>query len=329
MSGSLTVGLAYNVKRVDVFVSDADAEYDSPKTIESIRKAIESSGHRVEMIEATPDMISQIPGLGLDLVFNIAEGARGRNREAHVPAICEFLGIEYTGSDVATQCICLDKMLSKKLMKCDGVKTPEFFLISRAGDKIPKELRYPLIVKPNAEGSSKGIGPQSVVDNENSLRGQVAALVEKYKQPVIVEEYITGREITVGLVGWPEPRVLPIMEVVFLQSNDRPVYSYDLKQEWDGKLEYKVPAMVGDAERNACETIAMNAFKALGCRDIGRVDIRMTKDGTPYVIEVNPLPGLTPNYSDLIYIAEAAGMDQRALIGEILSCGISRLNSRK
>jgi D-alanine--D-alanine ligase len=180
-------------------------------------------------------------------------------------------------------------------------------------------MKFPLIVKPNAEGSSKGIGATSVVDTEEELRAAVKSCVERYRQPALIEEYIAGREFTVGLLGDKRPRVLPPMEIKFKKDNARPVYDYEVKQEWEEHVYYECPAKLSDAELKAMEKIARATFWALDCRDVARVDLRMDADGRIYVLEVNPLPGLTPGYSDLVLIAKAIGIQYDQLIAEIMA----------
>jgi len=325
------IGFTYNMKRVDSRAGDdAEAEYDSPDTIAAISDAIASFGHAVVHMEATPDLPRLLAEADVDLVFNIAEGLIGRNREAQVPALCELLGIPYTGSDSATLAIALDKALAKKVFKQHEILTPEFQLFETGRERLNPGLKFPVIVKPNAEGSSKGIAGTSVFDEEAGMRLAVKALIEKYRQPALVEQYITGREFTVGLLGDRRPRVLPPMEIVFKdKSKTRPVYDFQVKQEWKQHVEYQCPANLTPSEARAIERAARETFDALDCRDFARIDIRMNAQGQIYVFEVNPLPGLTPDYSDLVLIAKAIGMDYRTLIGEILAGGLKRMRERK
>lgn len=328
----LRIGFTFNIKRVSSKAgNDAEAEYDAPETIESIRDAIESYGHQVVPLEATADLPRQLMETPVDLVFNIAEGVSGRNREAVVPALCELLGIPYTGSDAATLSIALDKSLSKRVLRQHGILTPEFQLMETGRERLSPKLRFPLIVKPNQEGSSKGVSAQvSVVDDEDGLRAVVKDLIERYRQPALVEDYVAGREFTVGLLGDKRPRVLPPMEIVFRDAgNARPVYDYQIKQEWEKHVVYECPANVSPTELKAIEKVCRETFDALDCRDVARVDLRMDARGDIYIIEVNPLPGLTPNYSDLCLIAKAANIDYRSLIGEILSGGLKRLREKR
>jgi D-alanine-D-alanine ligase len=328
----LRIGFTHNMKRVDSKGGDdAEAEYDAPETIEAISQALESYGHVVLPLEATAELPRQLTDSPVDLVFNIAEGVEGRNREAAVPALCELMGIPYTGSDAATLSIALDKALSKKVLRQHGILTPEFQLMETGRERLSPKLVFPLIVKPNQEGSSKGVSAHaSVVDDEESLRAVVRDLLEKYRQPALVEHYVAGREFTVGLLGDKRPRVLPPMEILFLDKNNpRPVYDYQIKQEWEKYVYYQCPAHLSPAEVKAIERVARDTFEALDCRDVARVDLRMDEAGDFYVLEVNPLPGLTPGYSDLCLIAKAANIDYRSLIGEILSGGLKRLREKR
>jgi len=334
-SRAIRVGFTYNVKR-DHHLSttgtseDHMAEWDPPETIIAIANALARQGHIVVHLEATPDLPRVLAEADVDLIFNIAEGVEGRNREAQVPALCELLGIPYTGSDSATLAIALDKALCKKVLMQHDILTPAYQLMETGRERLSSELKFPLIVKPNAEGSSKGIGSASVVDNEEELRATVGKIIDLYRQPALVEEYIKGREFTVGLLGDKRPRVLPPMEIRFRdEDNDRPVYDFKVKQEWEKHVYYECPATVTDAELKAIEKIARATFWALDCRDVARVDLRMAEDGRLYVLEVNPLPGLTPDYSDLVLIAKAVGMEYDQLVGEIMMGGLRRLRDKR
>lgn len=332
-AGPLKVGFTFNVKRLKAQVdgtADDEAEYDSPATLQCIREAIASYGHEVIDLEATTELPNVLANTQVDVVFNIAEGFKGRTRESQVPALLELLDIPYSGSDPATLAIALDKALAKKMMRQHGILTPNFMLMATGKEKLPKELAtFPLIVKPNAEGSSKGVHPASVVRSEPELREFARKLAEKYKQPVLVEQYIAGREFTVGLLGERRPRVLPVMEVVFLDKEDTtPVYSFEHKQDWNSKIRYDVPAKLDALQQKAIEKAARECFNALNCRDVARIDFRMDAQGRVFFLECNPLPGLTPDWSDLVLISKAAGMEYRGLIGEILAPAIRRYHER-
>lgn len=317
---SLRVGLVYNMKREAV---EAEAEFDSPKTIAAIGEALTSHGHTVVPLESGPDLPMSLASARPDVVFNVAEGRHGRGREAQVPALCEMLGIPHTGSEAATLSICLDKSIAKQILRAAGIATPEWQLLTTGKEKL-KSFRYPVIVKPNAEGTSKGITSASVVHDEATARAAAKAMIEKYGQPALVEEYIRGREVTVGLLGEKRPRVLPIMEVVLIGLGDYPVYGYEEKQEFTSRTRFDCPASLSPAEQKRVEKTARDTFAALGCRDVARVDMRLAEDGTAFVLEVNPLPGLAPGFSDLCMIAAKAGIDHRGLIGEILAGALKR-----
>jgi D-alanine-D-alanine ligase len=333
-NGPLRVGFAYNVKRIvptPDAMEDSEAEYDSPTTLQAIREAIASWGHEVVDLEATPELPSLLASTPLDLVFNIAEGLKGRNRESQVPALLELLDIPYTGSDPATLSIALDKGLAKKIVRQHGIQTPNFQLMATGKERLLKDFsKFPLIVKPVAEGSSKGVVSKSVCQTESELREVVKDILEKYQQPALVEDYIAGREFTVGLLGEKRPKVLPPMEVVFLDKSEKtPVYSFQHKLEWNDRIRYDVPAKLDPSQLERLKSASRAAFMALGCRDVARIDFRMDERGRIFFLECNPLPGLTPGWSDLVLIAQGSGIDYRNLIGEILSGAIRRYKERE
>lgn len=326
----LRVGFTFNVKRVTPIegVEESEAEYDSPKTIAAIREAIESFGHEVIELEATPELPTRLVAAAPDVVFNMAEGVLGRNRESQVPALLELLGIPYTGSDPAALAMALDKELAKRLVADVGVATPPWFLAHSARERVPKGFPFPAIVKPVTEGSSKGVVPKSVVENEAEARAVARELIERYKQPALVEAYLPGREFTVGLLGERTPRVLPPMEIVFLDKrNKRPVYAFEHKQDWSKELRYDTPAKVDARLGRELARAAVACFHALGCRDVARVDLRLDAEGRVNFVELNPLPGLSPGWSDLCLIAASANLDYRALIGRILAPAIRRFRA--
>ncbi len=328
----LRVGFTYNVKRIvpnGEGDDDSQAEYDSPKTIAAIRDAIASYGHEVVELECTPELPSLLPAAGVDVVFNIAEGWEGRNREAQIPALLELLNIPYTGSDPATLAITLDKALAKRIVMQAGVMTPRFVLMRTGNERLPKDLRFPVIAKPVAEGSSKGVFGASVVGSEKELRELARELAGRYRQGALVEEFLTGREFTVALLGERRPRALPPMEIVFLDEDDAfPVYGFEQKLDTSSKIRYDAPADVDPALGKELARVAKLCFTELGCRDVARIDLRLDAAGRVNFIECNPLPGLTPDWSDLCLIAKAAGMDYRTLIGEILAPAIRRFQER-
>ncbi len=332
--GPLRVGFTFNVKRIKPTPDgkkDHEAEYDSPSTLQAIREAIASHGHEVIDFEATPDLPMLLAATPVDVVFNIAEGFRGRNRESQVPALLELLDIPYTGSDPATLSLALDKALAKKVVRAAGVDTPDFQLMTTGRERLDKQFtRWPLMVKPVAEGSSKGVVGKSVCHSEAELREVVKELVDRYDQPALIEEYIGGREFTVGLLGERRPKVLPPMEIVFTNKADKtPIYKFEDKLEVNDRIRYEVPAKLEPAQLERLKAAARGAFMSLGCRDVARIDFRMDDAGRIYFLECNPLPGLTPGWSDLVLIAQGENMDYRTLIGEILSGAIRRYKERR
>ncbi|MBX7116722.1 MAG: ATP-grasp domain-containing protein [Myxococcaceae bacterium] len=332
--GPLRVGFTFNVKRIKPTmdaVEDSEAEYDSPTTLQAIREAIASWGHEVVDLEASAELPSILAANPVDVVFNIAEGFRGRNRESQVPALLELLDIPYTGSDPATLSLALDKALAKKIVRQAGINTPMFQLMTTGKERLDKQFtEWPLMVKPVAEGSSKGVVKKSVCQNEAEVREVVREMVGKYQQPALIEEYVGGREFTVGLLGERRPKVLPPMEIVFLDKSDKtPVYRFEDKLETNDRIRYDVPAKLDPAQLERLKTAARGAFMALGARDVARIDFRMDEKGRLYFLECNPLPGLTPGWSDLVLIAKGAGMDYRTLIGEIMSGAIRRYKERE
>jgi D-alanine-D-alanine ligase len=325
---NLRVGLAFNMKRVKPVAGgaeDTEAEYDAPKTIEAIKEAIASYGHEVVELEATPELPQIVAASQVDVVFNIAEGIKGRNRESQIPALLELLDIPYTGSDPAALSLALDKGLAKRIVAQAGVATPAFLVMTTGKERLPKGFRFPAMVKPVAEGSSKGVMPSSVVEDEAQLREVAREMAGRYRQGALVEHFLTGREFTVGLLGERRPKALPPMEIVFLdRENPRPIYTFDHKLDWSKEIRYDAPATVDPPLLKELERAARTAFQALGCRDVARVDLRLDADGKVNFIECNPLPGLTPGWSDLCLIGKSAGMDYRTLIGEILAPAIRR-----
>jgi D-alanine-D-alanine ligase len=324
----LRVALTYNLRRVGVQQGDSEAEFDAPSTIEALGRAIGAQGHEVVACEANRELPRVLSEHSPDLVFNIAEGLSGINREAQVPALCELLDIEYTGSDAACMAISLNKATAKRLVASEGIRTPAFVVLREGGEPLPRDFVYPAIVKPIAEGSSKGILEKQVVESEAELRAVTRVLLARYRQPVLAEAFLPGREFTVALLGEREPRVLPIMEIVFTDQSERfPIYSFKSKFESVG-VENKVPCDASPELYRELERVAKAAFAALGCRDIARVDLRLDQAGEVHFIECNPLPGMAPDFSDLCVMAKVEALDYEALVAEIMAPAIKRQQAR-
>ena len=325
-----TVGLLYNLGKYDPPEEgeppDIHAELDGEGTVMAIAEALRWGGHEVVFIEGNEDAYQKLREAKMDIAFNICEGHRGESRESQIPAILEMLGIPYTGSGVLTLALSLDKPMAKKVFAYHGVPTPRFRVFD-TGDEITSEgLRFPLFVKPAHEGSSMGVSPSSVVRDETELRQQVDYVRRFYRQAALVEEFLDGREFTVGILGNRDPYVFPIREIKFnkVPAEHGCVYSRQFKVEWDDEEYYACPAPVTDEEAAAIRDVALRAYKALNCYDVGRVDVRFDRDGVPNVLEINPLPGLTPGFSDLCKVAEAAGMSYEYLVCAILDTALER-----
>ena len=326
---------------------DLYAEWDSAQTIDAIAGALAAYGEVIRL-EASPDFPERLRAARPDIVFNIAEGLHGVNRESHIPAICEFLGVPYSGSDPLTLSLCLDKSRAKEILTYHRVPTAPFLLVDSAKDldhllagalplSPPSEI-VPLFVKPVHEGSSKGITERNFVKNADELEAQVLFLLETYQQPVLVEEFLPGAEFTCGVLGnGSDARVLPIVGMNFkaLPDGAVPIYGYEAKWIWDRPEEpldiFACPAPVSDSMRVAIERVVLRAYRVLGCRDWARVDVRLDADGVPNVVEVNPLPGILPDPADnscLPKAARAAGLSYDELIQSCLlhaaeRCGVS------
>jgi D-alanine-D-alanine ligase len=329
----LCVAVLYNLRREGGSPGDSgeaaplEAEYDTQETVDALCAAVEASGHRVAPVEARQDCMEALRRLRPDLAFNIAEGLPGDAREAQAAVLCDMLGIPHTGSGVLSLALCLDKGMTKRVLRHEGVPTPAFAVVPPGARPDARGLRFPLFVKPLREGTSMGISPRSLVADEAELRAQAATIHRTYHEPALVEEFVGGREFTVGLLGNGAPRVLPITEINHgaLPPGYPPVYTYQFKKEWDDDRFYLLPAPLAGGLRGRVETAAVAAFRALECLDVARVDVRLDAGGEPQVLEINPLPGMAPGLSDLPKQADAAGLGYDGLVRAILDAAIARL----
>jgi D-alanine-D-alanine ligase len=315
---------------------DEYAEWDGPETIEAVERALARYG-QVIRLEATDDFPQQLRAARPDIVFNTAEGLRGPNREAHVPAICEFYGVPYSGSDPFTLALSLDKARTKEVLRAHGVATAEWFVLRSQAELAAIDtarLDFPLFAKPVHEGSSKGITERNLVASPTELRAVAGELLERYQQPVIVEAFLPGAEFTCGVLGnGAAARVLPIVGMNFaaLPAGALPIYGFEAKWLWDrpeNPLQiFECPAPVREELRANIVDVVLRAFHALGCRDWARIDVRLDAAGRANVVEANPLPGILPDPADnscLPKAARAAGMDYDALIGACLEAAADR-----
>ena len=251
----------------------------------------------------------------------------GRTRESQVPAILEFLQIPYVGSDSTTIAVAHDKSLAKRLIHSHGLPTAPFQVFADAHEPLTEGLRFPLFVKPLHEGTSKGIHGASFCRDEAEVRATATRLIKTYRQPVLVEEFLPGREFTIGLLGNP-PRALPIIEILFTSTEQAPIYNYEIKIDKAHDYSQVCPARLEAGLRGQIEALAVASFQALACRDVARVDIRLDRDGQPTFIELNPLPGLSPGFSDLATAALAAGLRYEDLIQQLVDAALQRLQLR-
>jgi len=313
---------------------DLYAEWDDIHTINAVAAAL-AKRHRVSMVEANLDAFETYRRLRPDLVFNIAEGLHGISREAQVPAMLDLLCIPYTGSDPLTLGLCLDKRRTKEILTHYGIATPRFTVVESLSD-VPVRLRYPQMVKPTLEGSSKGVTDKALVQNRQELLRQVAWVLENYQQPALIEEFLPGREFTVALIGnGPALQVLPIVEINFdtLPLGVNPIYSYEAKWLWDQEEDplqiFSCPAELEPFLRRQIEELCKAAYRTLGCRDWCRIDVRLDANNHPHVIELNPLPGILPRVeqnSCFPKAARAAGLAYDEMILAVVDAASARLN---
>lgn len=311
---------------------DLFEEFDSPVTIEAIASVLRDLGHEVIKLGDGRELLERLLADPPDLVFNFAEGLGvGRSREARVPAVLEMLDIPYTGSDPLTLAATLDKDCARRLVASEGVAVPKGLLISSAADSVEllrtQSLVFPVIIKPAWEGSSKGIRSKCLVRTPDDLADSIAELRRDYRQPILVEEFIEGDELTVGMLGNAPPQLLGVMRVVPNEPTQHFIYGVDVKRDFRRQVRYEVPAPLAPADMALVTDAAFRAYQVLGCRDVSRIDFRL-RNGVPYFLEVNPLPGLNPESSDLVIMADLAGWTYSRLIATILHAAIDRLGDR-
>lgn len=293
------IGLTYDLKTEYVFKDsdppDANAEFDHPLTIDLIAETIESFGYKAVKIGNVSNLIKKIDNLKVDIVFNISEGISGRNRESQVPIILEMMNVPFVGSDALTLGISLDKAMAKKILISENIPTPKFFETEDPTNNTAKikNMKFPLIVKPRYEGSSKGLSEKSRVENIEQLRQQVGYIIKTYKQSALVEEFISGTEYTVALIGNNNPEVLPVVQIKIdgrLKLGDK---FYTFARITSDRLEYVCADKIDKTLKDKLTNLALKTYKAIDCRDFGRVDFRVDENSNPYVLEINPLPSLS------------------------------------
>src|SRR3989338_8043426 len=337
----MKIALTCSIKKKDKASDkppDYYSEFDSEETVLSIAAAIKNLGHEVVLVEANnhKQLLSFFQNNSVDFVFNIAEGSDSKFRESEVPALLDFFRIPYTGSGPFALALALDKAMAKRVFMAENIPTPRFQIFDSLHTSLNPKLKFPLIVKPNCEGSGKGISVSSVVYTKEDLRRQIERTLETYKHEALVEEFIEGKEITVGVLGNAKAIALPILEVDFSNCHASGEFFYSWKmKEFQGNKEmgcvphFYCPARLSEETTDTIKEVALRAHKALGCYDISRTDIRLSHDNIPYVLEVNPLPGLDPKESNFPVMSRAAGMGYPDLIKTVLHGALERYGLKK
>ncbi len=325
-----SLALAYDCQEeyLAAGASPADVmEFDKAETIDALAGTLAALGHRVERVGRGVDLARRLAaGERWDLVFNIAEGQSGRSREAQVPAVCELFGQPYTFSDPLTCALTLDKPLAKRLVRDHGLPTTPFAVVASEADLDTLDqidLPFPLFVKPAAEGSSKGVTARSKVADRGELRRAGAALLAAFGQPLLIEPFLPGREVTVGVVGnGDEAEVMGVLEVSFVSGSDRDAYTALNKDEFEERVGYQL--LDGEPLAREARRLALAAYRVFDCRDAGRVDLRCDAGGQLQFLEVNPLPGLSPRSGDLPILARLCGISHPELLGRIVDAAARR-----
>jgi len=328
----MKIALVLNTRNED---SEFEVEYDPPHTIKLIKHGIEQTGHKYEFIEADENIVANLKKIKPDLVFNRAEGVRGESRESHIPAILEMLNIPYVGSNVLTTAIGLNKTWAKKCLMFHKILTPKFFTISDIREIKTLDLSFPLILKPNEEGSSMGINEDNIIFNIEDLKLKLQEMINTYQQSILVEQFIQGREFSVGLLGRPSnfPELLSILEIDFSKFPNElgSVFGQRAKTIMDSLDHYICPAKISKGLKKRFQNISLNIWKYLDIKDFARIDFRMNKKNQIYFLEINPLPGMDfdPNNNDFSfypYMAIKSGYNYDQLIYRLLESACYRYN---
>ncbi|HLW63772.1 MAG TPA: D-alanine--D-alanine ligase [Gemmataceae bacterium] len=335
----MKIGITFDLKGERVLPAGAPddlfEEFDDPSTVKAIAGVLRDLGHEVVELGNGRPMLEKLLSDPPDFVFNFAEGQGiGRSRESRVPAVLETLGIKYTGSDPATLAVCLDKDWARRIVESVGVQVPRAMTIAFGaqpsadlrgmGEEILPDagLDLPVIAKPVCEGSSKGIRNKCLIERAEDFGPLVYELWQQYHQTVLVEEFIDGEELTVGVWGNDPPAVIGILHVV-PRKPGRFIYSLEVKRNYKELVDYECPAQISEEHRDAVEESALLAFDVLGCRDICRMDFRL-REGVPYFLEANPLPGLNPITGDIVLLAKGMGINHAQLVERIVSAAMER-----
>lgn len=328
----MKIGLTYDLRSEYLAMGYSEletAEFDRPDTVDAIENALRDLGHTTDRIGHARQLVHRLAaGDRWDLVFNICEGLNGPAREAQVPALLDVYDIPYTFSDPLVLAVCLEKGMTKTLLRAAGIPTPEFAVVRRPEDVASVSLGYPVFAKPIAEGTGKGITPASRIDTPDRLEAVCRELLQTHRQPVLVEPYLPGREFTVGVWGTDDQaEVIGTLEIVLRAEAEEGVYSYVNKEQCEELVEYRPVAAEVDVAVSEAELIALATWRALGCRDAGRIDLRCDSEGRVQVMEINPLAGLHPEHSDLPMICTARRIPYVELIQRIVQSAAHRVRS--
>ena len=323
----MKIGITYDLRDDYLaagFTDEETAEFDSPETIAAIAGALQSLGFETERIGNIRMLAPRlVAGERWDLVFNIAEGLKGAGREAQIPALLEAWDIPCVFSDPLVLSLTLHKGMTKRVIRDLGIPTADFAVIETMAEAEALQMAFPLFAKPVAEGTGKGITAASKIIDKKQLAHVCSALLTQFQQPVLVESFLPGREFTAGIIGTGAEAYVPaVMEVLFTDKAKQDIYSYENKEEWKGRIEYRLGE--DDVAAAAAKT-ALAAWRGLGCRDGGRIDLRTDAAGVPNFLEVNPLAGLRPGHSDLPILCDLAGMHYQELISGIVHSAMKRL----
>jgi len=326
----MRIGLTYDLRSEYLaagYTEDETAEFDREETIDAIDAALQRLGHATDRVGNARQLVERLAaGRRWDLVFNIAEGMIGIGREAQIPALLDAYGIPYTFSDPLVMSLTLHKGMTKRVMRDAGVPTCDFDVVEHPDDTAQVRFGPPYFVKPVAEGTGKGVSPKSIVRRRKDLPEACRLLLETYRQPVLVERFLPGREFTTAVIGTGrQAEVLGTMEVLLLADAEQQVYSYHNKENFEALVRYRLIQPADDPLVADIEDIALRAWRVLGCRDAGRLDLRCDKRGRPQFIEVNPLAGLHPEHSDLPIICGLVGVSFERLIARILASAKQRV----
>lgn len=321
------IGITYDLRQEYLsagYSEEQTAEFDRPDTIEAIAGALHALGHQSERIGHGKQLAARLAaGERWDLVFNIAEGLHGYSREAQVPALLEAFDVPYTFSDPLVCALTLHKAMAKRIVRDSGLKTAPFAVIESEADVEELNMGFPLFAKPLAEGTGKGVDSASLVSSREQLRVVCWRLLARFSQPVLVETYLPGREFTVAILGTgQDAAVLGTVEITLRDGAQSLTYCYYNKEYSEELMRYRL--VEDEPVRSELEALALGAWRCLGCRDAGRVDIRLDARGVPQFLEVNPLAGLHPEHSDLPIIATLKGLGYTQLIRRILESALRR-----